>query len=505
MTPGTPTSTIPTDLWQADASALPISGNYIYMKSEMGDLVPDFIGAGLIYLYTANQSEQVQVSVKDGHITFGIYDAKSNSLWHGDFEAVGKPNPISASYYPNAHRYPYQAATESGMSIVHDSFERACNQSNGWFTVDRIDYVGTQVAALDLRFEQHCEGNAPALHGKIHWTFDISPRPKPGPTAPPAGLWQASPALPSTMNYAYLESDLGDFPANFYGNPTANLFTAQNAVFQLDSSSDRLIFRIRGDWDWDAEMAPPPGQQRLQTGYYGDVGGLFGDTQGYLKWNGPGGAGGARQGGTYQSWLMVDSITYEGDAVVALDLRFEQHGGGMRPGLRGQVHWRRADTTVPPGPVNPPPGNLWRPPADINSTVGNYVYLQSDVDDFIGQGKTTLYTPDRTEFALMTRPGSIEIRVIDSDLWVGTFQGVIGVDQLQPGYYGDLQAITRANPAKGALYWIGHSRSCERLTGWYVVDHIAYANGAVSALDLRFEQHCEGATAALHGAIHWTR
>jgi hypothetical protein len=35
--------------------------------------------------------------------------------------------------------------------------------------VDSITYVGTALQSIDLRFEQHCEGGASALRGKIHW------------------------------------------------------------------------------------------------------------------------------------------------------------------------------------------------------------------------------------------------------------------------------------------------------------------------------------------------
>jgi len=35
------------------------------------------------------------------------------------------------------------------------------------------------------------------------------------------------------------------------------------------------------------------------------------------------------------------------------------------------------------------------------------------------------------------------------------------------------------------------------------VDHISYSAGAVTGLDLRFEQHCQGASVALHGQVHW--
>ena len=40
--------------------------------------------------------------------------------------------------------------------------------------------------------------------------------------------------------------------------------------------------------------------------------------------------------------------------------------------------------------------------------------------------------------------------------------------------------------------------------GWFVIDAISFQNGILSTLDLRFEQHCEGSTAALRGQIHWT-
>jgi hypothetical protein len=131
--------------------------------------------------------------------------------------------------------------------------------------------------------------------------------------------------------------------------------------------------------------------------------------------------------------------------------------------------------------------------------------VQSEEGDFVERGATMLYTPANADIALTTRTSTVEIRVNTADLSIGTFQGVIGVDQLQPGYYGELQAVNRANPAKGGLDWSAHSRGCERQTGWYVVDHIAYANGTISALDLRFEQRCDGFTGALRGAIHWTR
>jgi hypothetical protein len=77
--------------------------------------------------------------------------------------------------------------------------------------------------------------------------------------------------------------------------------------------------------------------------------------------------------------------------------------------------------------------------------------------------------------------------------------------QLQPGYYADLQRYPFHNPAKGGLDWSGMGRGCNTLTGWFVGDSVTYTSNVLTAIDLRFEQHCEGFAPALHGNIHWTQ
>jgi hypothetical protein len=79
------------------------------------------------------------------------------------------------------------------------------------------------------------------------------------------------------------------------------------------------------------------------------------------------------------------------------------------------------------------------------------------------------------------------------------------LSQLQLGYYPDLRRYPFHNPAKGGLNWSGQGRGCNTLRGWFAVDRVTYTNGILTALDLRFEQRCEGGIPALHGAIHWDR
>ncbi|HKU45195.1 MAG TPA: hypothetical protein VJR89_43850, partial [Polyangiales bacterium] len=71
------------------------------------------------------------------------------------------------------------------------------------------------------------------------------------------------------------------------------------------------------------------------------------------------------------------------------------------------------------------------------------------------------------------------------------------------GYYGDLRRYPFHNPVRGGLSWSGHGSGCNTLTGWFAVDDVGYQAGVLKTLDLRFEQHCEGRTAALRGAVHY--
>lgn len=93
-------------------------------------------------------------------------------------------------------------------------------------------------------------------------------------------------------------------------------------------------------------------------------------------------------------WFVIDSIAYLNGTVTALDARFEQHCEGDTPAAHGRIHWRSDDPTTPPGPVQPPPGGLWTPPAAVLPATGNVVFLQSSgANEFLGMGRSYLYTP----------------------------------------------------------------------------------------------------------------
>ena len=186
----------------------------------------------------------------------------------------------------------------------------------------------------------------------------------------------------------------------------------------------------------------------------------------------------------------------------SIALRFEQHCEGGAPALRGQIRWDIADTSSPPGPVNPPPANLWRAPAGSTPASGNYVYLTSEAGDFIGGGITATYTQANATLRVDGSNGHLGVQVTGNEEWFGDFQTMNPL-ALQPGYYADLSRYPFHNPAKGGLSWGGEGRGCNTLSGWFVIDSITFSGTAISSVDARFEQHCESNGPALRGQIHW--
>jgi hypothetical protein len=153
--------------------------------------------------------------------------------------------------------------------------------------------------------------------------------------------------------------------------------------------------------------------------------------------------------------------------------------------------------------VSPPPAGLWTPPPGATPASGNYIYLQSNPGDFIGQGLIETYTPATHTIDVTEEAGHLNVRVNGSRQWIGDFQGMSFLTQLQPGYYGGVHRYPFGNPTKGGLSWSGEGRGCNVLDGWFVVDSVSYAGGAMKSIDLRFEQVCEGSDPPLHGQIHW--
>jgi hypothetical protein len=479
----------PAGLWEPAAGITPATGNYLYLESEPGD----FIGVGGNYLYTQANG---QFLVDSGGADFRIA-VNGDERWIGRFLGMNTLSRFEVGYYGDLQRVPFHNPAKGGLSWVGQG--RACNSLTGWFVVDSVTYDGATLTAIDLRFEQHCEGAAPALHGEIHWDVNDTTDP-PGPVVPPpAGLWEPAPGVtPSTGNYTYLESEPGDY----VGAGGSYLYTLADSQMSFDSAGASLNISILGDEKWAGSFSGMYSLSRLEVGYYGDLqlDPLPNPAEGSLTWGGEG-----RFCGDLTGWFVVDSVTYDGATLTAIDLRFEQHCDGGAPALRGEIHWDIDDTTRPPGPVVPPPAGLWEPTPGATPASGNYVYLASQPGDYIGAGDSYLYTPADSQIAIASAGPYLNVSVDGDESWGGEFEGMYTLSRLEIGYYGDLQRYPFHNLAKGGLDWGGQGRGCNTLTGWFVVDSVTFVGTTLTAINLRFEQHCEGGAPALRGEIHWSQ
>ena len=302
---------------------------------------------------------------------------------------------------------------------------------------------------------------------------------------------------PASTSYVFLQSDPGDY----IGAGQAYLFTLADSLLRLTATGGHLAISIAGDTSWNGDFVEPSALSALTPGQYDGLTRYpFNDPAvGGLGWYGEG-----RGCNMLTGWFAIDSVAYSGSSLSAIDLRFEQHCEGGAPALHGQIHWYAGDPTTPPGPVNPPPAGLWQPAPGATPASGSYVYLQSDPGDYIGGGATSVYTPSNATLAVNASGAHVQVSVGGTHWWYGDFQGMSSLTALEPGYYGNLERYPFNNPVRGGLDWFGDGRGCNTLTGWFVVDTISFSGTAISALDLRFEQHCEGGAPALHGQVHWT-
>jgi hypothetical protein len=211
---------------------------------------------------------------------------------------------------------------------------RGCNHAGmGWFVVDDVSYTAGSLSSVDLRFEQHCEGASPALHGKVHWRFDDSTQ-APGPVTPvPSGLW-APPtgATPAFGNFFYVQSEVGDV----FGVGT-RLFTPSNATLQAASLAREFSASAQNSTSaWNAHFDPMNSIPKLQAGYYPNVQRslLHNPTLGGMSVDGEG-----RACNEISGWFAIDSISYSGDQISSIDVRFEQHCDGAAGALHGRIRW----------------------------------------------------------------------------------------------------------------------------------------------------------------------
>ena len=452
------------------------NGSFLIVRSDPGDPA----GVGATYAYSpADALFEVDSGGSDPNLL--IMSVAGDIHWSGTLRFSGASRPIQ----PGTYLLASGSLNAPDGSFSWNGSNGGCPSSQTQFTVDSVSYSGGNLSAIDLHFDQVCTGASAALHVQLHWRASDTTQP-PGPINPPPPVWRApAGATPTSGNYIYLESDAGD-PL---GKGAKTTLTQANAIFSISSSTSyRLNLDVKADDDIHAVFTGLTTQAQLSPGYYGrlQTWPASNPAIGSMDW-GQGGRGCNSNNG----WFVIDAVRYSGTTIAAVDARFELHCDNLPAALRGQIHWAPGDLSVPPGPIDPPP-DLWTAPAGATPASGNYVYLNSDVGDFPGGGLIYLMTAANSTFSVTASGANVQI--VASAGFGGQFVGMNTVGLLQPGYYAGLKRFPFNNPTKGGMDVGVNGFGCNTLMGWFIVDRVSYSGTALTSIDLRFEQHCEGAT-----------
>jgi hypothetical protein len=191
-----------------------------------------------------------------------------------------------------------------------------------------------------------------------------------------------------------------------------------------------------------------------------------------------------------------------------MTVRFEQRCEQTGPPLRGYFRWNRTDPTQPPPPGDP---TLfpWSPPAGAVPTTGSYLYFESSTGDYIGQGRTRLFTTPGVAFSPTWNGPLVQLSLDDpatpGEDWSLSLDGRINQSLLAVGLYEDVQRYPFDNKAKGGLSFYGEGRGCNTLLGTFAVDAISYDPAGLASFTARFVQRCEETGPPLYAAVHWER
>lgn len=131
--------------------------------------------------------------------------------------------------------------------------------------------------------------------------------------------------------------------------------------------------------------------------------------------------------------------------------------------------------------------------------------LNSDPGDFIGQGQTIFLTPSNGTFsASQNFDSGVTINFFGgSQFWTLNFAAANHVPLTVGSYTGAARFPFQAFDQPG-LSVTGDGRGCNTLTGSFTVLEVNYGtSGTIDSFDATFEQHCEGATAALRGEVRF--
>jgi len=187
-------------------------------------------------------------------------------------------------------------------------------------------------------------------------------------------------------------------------------------------------------------------------------------------------------------------------------------GGGPSPATPAPIAIAApvpAPVPAAPAPLPAPlPAGAWTAPASLLPASGNYVYTESDPNDYIGNGVSHMYTELNSLMSVTVRGSTINLRVEGAGEWSGTVTVPAALGGLRTGLFTEVTRdgfAREGDPPKGGLDWGGEGRGCNKLSGWFSIDKLTMSGNSITEVDLRFEQYCIGLSKdATRARVHWT-
>jgi hypothetical protein len=216
-----------------------------------------------------------------------------------------------------------------------------------------------------------------------------------------------------------------------------------------------------------------------------------------------GGAGGARVSSVVVNGLHASDFPVRSDGCVAQTIQVGKMCQVLVQFVPSVAGPRVASLTLKLG--NGASNTSSLDGAGIGGTT--YLDLHSDQGDWVGRGGDYSYGPSNAEFFIRGAvPSAVDWIVTgnDGERVAAIFSAPPG-EALVPGttYSGALRYGWNGSAPGMDVSMSGHG--CNTLTGQFTVTDISFdpVDGSLQFLGIDFEQHCEGATPALHGSFRY--
>jgi hypothetical protein len=298
-------------------------GSAVHLASDPGET----LGGGATFDYT-DANARLTVRPFGTQLSIRVVGER---IWDGFLSLPGDAR-LRMGTFANLSSAPPSDAPGFRWS----SQERSCASSVASVTIDTVQYAGDALRAIDLHFEQRCDGQSAALTGTVRWRAGDGASAT-GPVLPvPAALWRAPPgSTPTTGSYVYLDGDASLTP----GIPLPRVLVPVPGTMSVSAAGGRLSI-LAVDPSVTLEMSGTfkelIGQTAMQEGYYRDLRSLAESDPGTAGLDVALNSSGCS---SLVGWFVIDHQFYFQGGLTTIDLRFELRCGGFGAPLRGQVHW----------------------------------------------------------------------------------------------------------------------------------------------------------------------